>query len=91
MPYPPRPGDKPITEFAATIFDLIVNRHAKVYIKWTCPGCGERVVSDDPIVVQPDMKIVVPSDLLHTEKDDGTPCMVSVKGMTNPIGFMVIM
>lgn len=89
--YPPRPGDKPITEFAPQIFDLIVNQRAVVYLKWTCPACGERVLCDDRVLVRDDLKMVVPSDLLHTTKDNGEPCMYSVKGVSHPVGFMVIM
>lgn len=46
MTYPPREGDQP--------FDIILDkmehvaRHGgQAYVKWTCPGCGERCIADE--------------------------------------------
>lgn len=37
------------------------------YIKWTCPKCGERVLSEDP-------NVFCDRGYLHSEKQDGSEC-----------------
>lgn len=89
MPHPPREGDLTIDEAAREIISL-KNIDATVFLKWTCPSCGERVVLDKALYYNRDGALVVPMALLHTEKDDGTLCMVSVPIREARVGFTVI-
>lgn len=89
MPHPPREGDLTIDEAAREIIPLM-NMGMTVFLKWTCPSCGERVVLDKALFYDQDGALVVPMALLHTEKDDGTPCMVSVPIRQARMGFAVI-
>ena len=38
-----------------------------VWVKWTCPACGERCLADDA-------NVFAAGGYRHTEKQDGTPC-----------------
>jgi hypothetical protein len=38
-------SDKPITDMMDEI-NKWIEKGAEVYMKWTCPGCGERVASE---------------------------------------------
>lgn len=58
--------DRPIAELLPEI-DGFIARGATVYIKWTCPKCGERVIADEPNVYNA-------LGYRHTERQDGTPC-----------------
>lgn len=53
---------------------------ALVFIKWTCPGCGERVTADNPNTPCLGNR--------HTEKADGSPCGVTHYG--EYLGMMVV-
>lgn len=92
--HPPRKGDLTIDElYQQAVPLLFATKPSLVYMKWTCPSCGERVSSDDPLYVNSQNQVVVPSSLLHTTKDDDSPCMISVS-TTDPdsrFGYLVIM
>jgi hypothetical protein len=45
----------------------LIQRGAVVFVKWTCPGCGERCMSDVP-------NSICATGYYHTEKHDGTRC-----------------
>lgn len=64
--YPPREGDLPLEQIKATM-DMILAQGGQAWIKWTCPKCGERVVSDEEGCIHLD-------GYLHTEKADGSEC-----------------
>lgn len=89
MPHPPRDGDLDINELVRRAAPVMLSG-AEVYIKWTCPSCGERVMLDKPLEFNQNGAIVVPSGLLHTEKDDGSPCMISVPIREAKMGFTVL-
>lgn len=40
-------GDRLIDDMLPEINQLI-QAGAQVYLKWTCPGCGERVMANEP-------------------------------------------
>ena len=46
------PTDRPL-ENIIQLIDQTLHRipTAKLYIKWTCPGCGDRCIADEPNVV----------------------------------------
>ena len=59
MPHAPHPGDLPLPEIArqmASILDSHPPGHARVYIKWTCPRCGERCISGTPNLINTSYK-----------------------------------
>lgn len=47
--------------------------YALIWIKWTCPGCGERVTADEP-------NTFCTQGYLHTTREDGTPCGIPYDG-----------
>lgn len=45
-------GDKPLDEIIAMMKQVLDdNPFARCYLKWTCPGCGKRVTSEQPNAV----------------------------------------
>ena len=46
---------------------LAANPTVKVYLKWTCPTCGERVTATEP-------NSYCLRGYYHEEKDDGSSC-----------------
>lgn len=62
----PDEGDREITDLLPEI-EALIDQGATIYLKWTCPACGERCVADEP------NKYHV-RGYLHTERDDGTSC-----------------
>lgn len=62
---------------AMTAFKLLYEakgcENIAIFLKWTCPGCGERVTADEP-------DTVYPKGVIHTEKADGTPCRTEYRG-----------
>ena len=46
--YPPRDGDLPIDKIAERAIPLLRAGHA-VYLKWSCPACGNRVTATEPL------------------------------------------
>ncbi len=74
----PFPKDLSLQE-AADFFYPLIHSGAVVYIKWVCPSCGERVTADDPMILSPNgEQVQFQPKYLHTVKDNGDPCMVSV-------------
>lgn len=77
--FSPREEDATITEMAQVIYERM-NMGCLIYLKWTCPACGERVTSTSPLTLTdhpefPGYKIVAfPPGYRHDEKDDGSPC-----------------
>ena len=51
-PYSPRPGDLPLPQIVVMMSEALAkNPNTKVYVKWTCPQCGERCISGTPNTV----------------------------------------
>lgn len=65
-PFPPRNGDLPFDKLVVEM-DKLLAKGYHVWVKWTCPDCGERATSNEPDVVHT-------GGYLHQEKADGTPC-----------------
>lgn len=40
---------------------------AQIYLKWTCPGCGDRVTAEEPNAFHT-------GGYDHVERENGTPC-----------------
>ena len=96
MPYAPRPGDLPIEQLVDRMLPPL-RQGAQVYLKCTCPACGERYVSDQPLTLDPIGRLVLPSHLIHTLKENDEPCMHSVvcydasdESTPYVFGFMVV-
>lgn len=64
--------DYPITEMWPRLAELAEQGHTW-WLKWTCPGCGERVTATTPNAYSK-------GGYQHTEKDDGSPCGVVYTG-----------
>jgi hypothetical protein len=60
-----RVQDKPIQELLRQI-DGLADEGALCWLKWTCPGCGERAVSDVPNIYH--------VTYAHDKGKDGSPC-----------------
>lgn len=73
-------GDRDIEEMLEEIDQLVQADHL-VFLKWTCPGCGERCVADEP-------NKFCSRGYLHTEKADGTPCNTWYHGRM--FGYLLI-
>lgn len=42
------PNDIHVTELVQQMESILTaSPHAQLFVKWTCPQCGERVISDD--------------------------------------------
>ena len=61
--------------------DRWINEGAEVFVKWTCPACGERVMCDTPNTFYTD-------GFLHSEKEDGSVCGCLYYG-ENGFGFLL--
>ncbi len=61
-----RVADQPIEQLLPDM-EYCAALGALVYLKWTCPKCGERVLADEPNVYNP-------LGYRHTEREDGTQC-----------------
>lgn len=72
MTFEPRPGDLDI-EGTSKLMQQIMTEGGIAWVKWTCPGCGERCVADLPFQI-------VLSGYVHTTKKDGSPCGVHYTG-----------
>lgn len=59
-------GDRPIREMRSEI-EAHVEQGAFVFLKWTCPQCGERCIDDVP-------NRFCTQGYRHEEKADGSPC-----------------
>lgn len=91
--YEPRETDATYQRLALTIFNHLKSGNV-VLMKWTCPGCGERVTSTDPItlVMHEGRQVAAfPPGFVHSEKEDGSPCGESVDIRKYRFGFMLIM
>jgi hypothetical protein len=62
----PRPGDLEIDELLRQL-DQLIAKGATVFVKWTCPSCGDRCVADEPNQFHPE-------GYTHTTRDTGAPC-----------------
>lgn len=65
-PFPPRPGDLDLDATATAMQGLMDKGHT-VFVKWTCPGCGDRCIADEPNTIHTD-------GYHHGERADGTVC-----------------
>lgn len=63
--------------------DEIIDQHpyALVFLKWTCPGCGERVMANEP-------NSYAGGGYVHEQKADGALCGSSYSGTR--YGFTLI-
>ena len=59
-------GDRPITEMLSEI-EQLAESGALVFLKWSCPACGERVIANEP-------NRYCSLGYRHEEKKDGSPC-----------------
>src|SRR5260370_28532217 len=66
-PYPPRAGDVAVDELLRLMDEVMAAGAIAVYVKWTCPRCGDRVVADAACSFHPE-------GYTHTTRADGTPC-----------------
>lgn len=90
--YPPRSGDLSFQELSQRAYPLVKMGHI-VFVKWTCPDCGERVTSDTPLyLVKHEGRecVAFPPGYNHTEKDDHTNCGRLVRIHEHKFGFTVI-
>lgn len=90
----PREGDLPLTELASQVAPLIEEGHA-IFLKWTCPACGERVTSSDPLSIVTHPVTHLPCVALHalykhSEKDDGTACDCIIPAAGSRFGYTVV-
>ncbi len=70
----PRDGDLNYNQLAERAIPTIL-RGGSVYVKWTCPDCNERVLSDKPLELHPTTgQVIFPVGYLHTERGDGSAC-----------------
>lgn len=96
--YGPNEKDGTFTQIANPIYAQLTAGNV-VFLKWTCPACGERVTSSEPLklVDHPEFpdgskKVVAfPPGYTHTEKDDGSPCGHLVDIRTYRFNFTLIM
>lgn len=66
MSYPPRKGDRSAEAILAQMEDVVA-QGGHAFVKWTCPACGERVMSNVPDVFNTE-------GYLHEAKTDNSPC-----------------
>ncbi len=59
-------GDLEIVELMPMI-DNLIEQGAVVFLKWSCPSCGERVTANEPNSYHR-------GGYRHEEKKDGSPC-----------------
>lgn len=90
----PPPDDLTSTEFAR-VAGYLMEAGTEVYVKWTCPSCGERVMADDacPKVDRgPGLKFGVGMQpkYMHTTKANGDPCMISVDTLLWRFGMLTV-
>lgn len=91
--YEPLKNDGDFSQIATPIFESMKLGYV-VLMKWTCPGCGERVTADEPLklmVYEGRQVVAFPPGYIHTEKDDHTPCGESVDTQKYRFGFTLIM
>jgi len=72
--------DRPIAEMLPEI-ERHVELGRTVYLKWTCPACGERAIANDP-------NRYCTQGYLHEEKKDGSPCGFLYRG--DLFGYLVL-
>lgn len=92
MKHPTRPGDLSMHEAADMLHPVMTKLvdDVEVYMKWTCPSCGERVLSDDKLTLdQATGKVVFRPKYMHTAKEDGSPCMISVDVLEYVFGCQI--
>ena len=91
--YPPRKDDIDAQELCNLVGPLI-DHGDKVYIKWTCPACGERVTATDQLqtIKGYDSKpaVLLHQYYRHDEKANGAPCGESVTAQTGRFGILVV-
>lgn len=87
--YTPRDSDLSY-QVATLLLHPEVANGTQVYIKWTCPSCGERVTSDDPMQLAQTGQLIWRPGYQHTTRDDGTPCGHTVDVRTWLFGCMLI-
>lgn len=58
--------DYPVEQVLKSM-DRVIRLGGLAFIKWTCPKCGERVMSDTPNVYNT-------AGYMHVEKADGSQC-----------------
>ena len=64
----PIPKDRDILDLLDLMLGVLKKHpHAKFYLKWTCPQCGERVAADKP-------NVYCEEGYIHTECKDGSRC-----------------
>lgn len=91
MSYPAREGDLPMPVAAERIADVLKLPNATVYIKWTCPRCGDRVSANDPVPRREDGRVEFRPGYLHEEREDGTWCGCLYPTHENSLfGIMII-
>ena len=73
-------GDREISELIPEI-ERLMDQGATVFLKWTCPGCGERVIANDA-------DRFCTQGYRHEEKADGSPCGGFYTGTL--FGYLVI-
>lgn len=95
--YTPRDGDATYQQIAQPIYNHIMSGSI-IFLKWTCPKCGERVTSSQPLqlIDHPEFpgqrKVVAfPPGYTHDEKDDGSPCGELVSIHTYRFNYAIIM
>jgi hypothetical protein len=90
LPYGPRDSDLDYQAATLLLYPHVV-AGTRVFIKWTCPACGERVTADDPMRLHPTGQLVWRPVYQHTERDDGSPCGHTVDVYTYRFGCMLVM
>jgi len=80
MSYPPREGDRPSKELIPEMDELIRQGHS-VYVKWTCPKCGDRCRDDTP-------NRFCTEGYRHSTREDGSYCGGEYEG--DLFGFMLV-
>lgn len=88
--YGPRDNDLGYQEASLLFYPEIVERGAQIFIKWTCPKCGERVISDDPMRIAQTGQLEWRPGYQHTEREDGSPCGETVSVYTYRFGCMLM-
>lgn len=87
--YPPREGDIDYNELANRAVP-IMKQGGLVYLKWTCPDCGERAMSDNPLefLVGTGQVIYAPG-YVHTQREDGSPCDRLIRTHEHVFGMQI--
>ena len=74
-------NDLPLEDIIAQMNEVIPDGHI-CFLKWTCPGCDERVTASDP-------NTAYRAGAKHTERDDGSECGWIYDG-SNGWGLLII-